>query len=187
MVESSRSLLRSRYGVWFLGVLAFVDSALALPIATDPFLVAFILVDRTRTVLGVLVTTIGSVFGGVVAYLIAALFVDVFLSFLSPGAITSFQELAARLDEGTFIMAFFGALTPLPYALIALTTGAIKGNLLLFIIGSLLGRTTRYCIVGYFTYHYGQQAVQLITRNLLRITVTIVILVLFYLFFKMWV
>lgn len=187
VVDSSRSLLRSRYGTWFLAIMAFADSALALPIATDPFMVAYILANRSRALLGVVVTSVASVLGGVVAYLIAALFIDMLLTLLSPEAVSAFRELTLRLDEGTFLIAFFGAFTPLPYALIALTTGAMKGNLLLFIAGSLLGRILRFGIVGYFTYRYGQMAVTAIARHLTLVTVLTVLGVLLYFGLRMWV
>jgi len=69
-------LLRSKYGLWALGGISFLESALLVPIITDPFLVAYILADKKSVYKGVLVTLLGSILGGVFAYAIAFLFYE---------------------------------------------------------------------------------------------------------------
>jgi len=60
-------LLRSQYGLWALAGISFIESALPVPIITDPFLIAYILADKKSVYKGVVVTLVASILGGVVS------------------------------------------------------------------------------------------------------------------------
>lgn len=180
--KSSGGMFRSRFGLWFLGIISFAESMLFAPIVTDPFMVAYILFNRARTFVAVMVTTLTSVAGGVMAYLIAVYFIDLAFNYLSPDAVAQFTELSTKYGDSVFVLAFLGALTPIPYTLTAVVAGAIKGNLLLFILGSFIGRAIRYGIVGYLAYRFGEEAMKIVRGNIKLITVVAFILAGIYLF-----
>jgi membrane protein YqaA with SNARE-associated domain len=114
MAQKAGELLRSRYGLWFLGIISFADAALALPIITDPFMVAYIVANRSKALLGTIVTIVASVVGGIMTYVLASFFIDQILAFLGPTATVDFNTVVAVFDQGTFALAFLGALTPIP-------------------------------------------------------------------------
>ena len=63
VVEKAGSLLRSKYGLWFLGSFSVVDSALGLPLSADPFMVAYMVANRAKAWWGFVITVAGSVLG----------------------------------------------------------------------------------------------------------------------------
>lgn len=185
VTKESRGLLGSKYGLWFLGLLSFVESMLMVPIITDPFMVAYILLHRKRVVVAVLVTTITSVLGGLGAYITASFFIDLAFKFMTEEAIGEFYDLMEHFRDSTFVLGFLGALTPIPFTTTALVAGAIKGSLILFLIGAFIGRIIRYGIAGYLTYRYGEDALRIVKKNIAPVSIIAVILAIVYIIFAM--
>lgn len=183
--KESKGLLGSRFGLWFLGLLSFVESMLMVPIITDPFMVAYILLHRKKVVVAVMVTTITSVLGGLGAYITASFFIDIAFQFMSQSAIDEFYNLMDRFKDSTFILGFLGALTPIPFTTTALVAGAIKGNLILFLIGAFIGRLIRYGVAGYLTYVYGEEALRIARKNIAPLTLLAVIIAVTYIWLFM--
>ncbi len=185
VTKESTGLLRSRYGLWFLGLVSFVESMLPVPIVTDPFMMAYIMLHRKRVVLAVAVTIITSLLGGLAAYIIAAFFIDAILNFLSADAVGEFNNIRDQFQGSSFILGFLGAITPIPFTLAAMVAGAMKSNILLFSLGVIIGRGIRYGIAAYLTYHYGDEAIKIIHKNIKPITITAFVLAAVYLWLIM--
>lgn len=181
VTQQSKGLLGSRFGLWFLGILSFVESTLLVPLITDPFMMAYIVLHRDRVVAAVVVTIVTSIFGGLIAYITAAYFIEMALGFLSPESVKQFYDMADRFRDSTFALGLVGAITPAPFTLTALAAGAIKGNLLLFLLGVLLGRSIRYITAGYLTYKYGRGAIKMVKKNIYPITIVTIFVVIIYL------
>ena len=177
IVQKSGQLLRSKYGLWILAAITFVDSALAFPGPIDPFLAAYIMANRSKAWLAFLITTATSVLGGVMLYLFAAFFTEQLLLLLSPEKADAFNQMVLSFDQGAFMLALLGAFTPIPYGIVAIAAGALKGSLLMFILGSLLGRSLRFGLVAYLTYFLGEQAIDLAKRHVTMVSIVIVLLV----------
>lgn len=154
--------VRSSYSQWTLAVLSFGESAI-LPIVTDPFLVAIILADRARWIRYTIITIISSVFGGAFAYFLGALFFDVVGNWLLEmlALEDSFYEATVRLSDAGFWFVFLGAVTPIPYKLVALASGFVFLPIWIFLLASLVGRTVRFAITGYLSYMFGPAAVEM--------------------------
>jgi membrane protein YqaA with SNARE-associated domain len=180
IVQKSGQLLRSKYGLWILAAITFVDSALAFPGPIDPFLAAYIMANRTKAWLAFVVTTVTSVLGGVMLYLFAAFFTEQLLLMLSPERAAAFNQVVLSFDQGAFMLALLGAFTPIPYGLVAIAAGALKGSLLMFILGSLIGRGLRFGLVAYLTYFLGERAIDLARRHIAMASMVIVGLVAVY-------
>ena len=173
LASRAKTLLQSRYGLWVIGLISFVESALLVPIVTDPFMVAYILFNKSRALAGVAMTVVTSVAGGVMAYVTAVFFTELILGYLEPETVAYFWELTAKLESGTFLLAFMGAVTPIPFTLVALAAGTIKGGLVMFIIGALVGRILRYGLVGYLTYRFGESALALARKHIILLSILI--------------
>ena len=183
--RKASDLLRSRYGLSFLGMVSFVESALPVPLITDPFLVAYLLAVRSRVVAAVVVTTAASLLGGLLAYLGAVYFTEVTLTFLTPSMAADFYAVTDRFRDDTLWLAIVGAITPLPYTIVAMAAGAIKGDLLFFLLGSLLGRGFRYALLAALTVRYGDRALRLAERHLFLATGVVAVLLGAYLAYKL--
>lgn len=177
-------LLRSRFGLWVLAGISFVESALLVPIITDPFLVAYILANRSSAYKGVIVTLVSSVAGGIFAYAIAFLFYEYIAANYLQGSVgEQFNTIVAAFNDGVFWVTLAGAITPIPYTLVALGAGFLKANIFLFLLASLLGRGARYLFVGYLTHRFGGRALAIARRNLILVSALFFGFALFYFLF----
>ena len=171
IVQKAGNLLRSQYGLWTLAIISFVESALLLPIVTDPFLIAYILAEKKSVYKGVIVTLVASVLGGIFAYIIAFYFYEYIAAQYIHGVTEDYLNVAITgLQDGVFIIVILGAITPIPYTLIAFGAGFVKVNIFIFIIASIVGRGGRYAVVGFATYMFGEKALEIIQKRLLIIS-----------------
>ncbi|MCA9358275.1 hypothetical protein KC902_03365 [Candidatus Kaiserbacteria bacterium] len=166
-VEGAKKIVRGKHaGPAMLGLISFFEAVLPLPILTDPFLIAAILLDRARARSLVLLTVVSSVLGGVVAYLMALFLFDFLMSWLSPAMIDQFNMMVREQNASTFMLTAIGAVTPVPYTIVAWVVAVLQGSLLVFTLASVLGRGFRYGVVGYATYRFGPAAVSYIKKYL---------------------
>lgn len=177
--------IRSRYGIWGLGIISFIESALLVPIITDPFLIAYILANRKDTFRAILVTTLASVAGGVAAYFIAVGFFEVVVSpYITEQTEMHIHEIASGFEEGAFILTFTGAITPVPYTLIAMAAGIVQAHFLLFIIASFLGRGVRYAFEGILVYRFGEPAMKIVKKQIVVTTILCAAAIVLYILYK---
>ena len=184
-VGKAQKMLQSRSGLWFIGIVSFLESALPLPILTDPFLVAGILLNRAKTIQIILLTIGTSVLGGVVAYFSAVLFLESMLALLSTGVEMQFQDMVSSTQANTFVLTILGAVTPIPYTLVAWAIAVLKGSLLVFIVGSIVGRTIRYSIVGYCVYWFGPTAMVYARKYTGFVSIVLILLGIAFFLYKM--
>ncbi len=185
-LSRGEQILRSRYGLYGLGLISYVESVLPIPILTDPFLVVYILANRKKTILAVAVSTFTSVIGGVTAYYLGYLFSDMFLPLLRGEMLTQFNSLAVQVQNETFILTMLGALTPVPYTGVAVAAGFVHGNLAAFVAASLVARVLRYGLVGYLTYSFGAQCMTILKENKVVIGIATALLVFVYIGYRIW-
>lgn len=183
-VLKAQRVMRSRYGTSILAIISFLESFLPLPILTDPFLMAAIMVDRARTWRLVFVTMVSSVAGGFCAYLVAVWFRDVLFLLLNEETIAAINSFAVE-GQGAFLLTIIGAITPVPYTVIAWAVALSAGNPMMFILGSVVGRSIRYGIVGWCTYKFGPLAVRYAKRSILWTSVVTFVLFGIYVWLKM--
>lgn len=185
VIKKGQKFIGSRSGVRFVSIVSFLEAALPAPILTDPFLIASILANKKNTHKLIFVTTLWSVIGGVCAYFTASFFFEWLLKVLNTGIIEDFQAMISTNTMNTFVLTIVGAITPVPYTLVAWTVAVLDGGLIVFVLASILGRGLRYLVVGYLTYKFGLLAVDYTKRYLNLITVAIVTLVILYIWLGM--
>ena len=184
-VTRAQRIMQSRSGTVILAAISFFESALPVPILTDPFLVAAVLLNRAKAMQLVFVTMCASVLGGVMAYLMAAFFLDTILGFLTPDMVRQFETMVSSTEGSTFMLTILGAVTPVPYTIIAWVIAVIEGSLLIFIVASILGRGVRYSIIGYCVYRFGPLATKYAKRYIGITSIIIVLLVAAFVWLKM--
>lgn len=177
----AQRVLQSPRAEWLLGVVSFLESSL-LPIVIDPLLALLVLAQPKRWLRLSLVASGTSVLGGIAGYAIGALFFNIIGAqiIVLYGLEDAFAHTAALFDNNAFLVVLFGAFTPIPYKIFALTGGVLGVNLLVFIFASLVGRVARFIIVGYIVKQFGTQLLSRYSRHLNIITIAVVLLVLIY-------
>ncbi len=186
-ISVSRRWLHSKYASAFLASLAFAESVF-LPIVTDPFLVAFILAKTKKWRRYTILTIFFSVLGGAFGYLLGALFFDTLgvriLDFYSLHDV--FARISNSLNQDGFVFVLIGALTPVPYKLVAIASGVLHLNIVTFMVASVVGRGLRLGLVGLASYYVGPTALATVRRNLRQISILIGIVLIAYLIVRLW-
>ena len=157
---------------------SFVES-IFFPIPTDVFLIPFILSNKKSFHRLVILTTIFSVLGGLVAYLIGLWFWSnlspTFYEYY-PSYVDKINYFNQRFESLGLLLIVIGGFSPFPYKITCLGSGIIGGNVFLFLIFSFLSRGLRFYIVSYLFNKYGNLAKDLVSKYINFITLIILIL-----------
>lgn len=158
---------------------SFVESSF-FPIPPDIMLIPMVLAERAKAWFFALVATAGSVLGGIAGYLIGYFLFDAvgkpLLEFY--GYAEKFASFAAQYNEyGAWIVFFFGV-TPFPYKVITIASGATALNIGVFMLASVLSRGLRFFVVAALLYWFGPPIRSFIEERL-GIVFTIFVVLLF--------
>jgi len=140
----------------FLAAISFIESSV-FPIPPDVMLIPMVLAKRHEAWRIAAICSLFSVLGGVVGYMIGYSFFELvgneIMAFY--GYEGKFASFSAAYDEwGGWIVAFFG-LTPFPYKVITIASGAVKLNFAVFMLASVLSRSARFFLVAWLLKKYG--------------------------------
>jgi membrane protein YqaA with SNARE-associated domain len=179
--------LRSKYADWILALISFVESVFA-PIIIDPFLIAMILAKRESWLKYITISVLFSVLGGMFAYYLGMAFFDFIGKWVIEfyGLEKQFASVSKSIDDSAFVFVLLGALTPIPYKLVAIASGLAKISFTTFIFASIVGRILRLGLVGGAAYYVGPHALPIIRRHLLTLAYTICFVLLAYLFLRIF-
>ncbi len=167
LYDWTMSLAAHRYALWVLAVVAFVESSV-FPIPPDVMLIPMILAAPRKAWLIAGVCTVFSVLGGLFGYWIGyALYESVGLPVLEfYGKTDQFGEFAARYNEWGAWAVLAGGLTPLPYKLFTILSGATGLDLATFTVASVAARGLRFFIVAGLLWKFGAPIRDFIERRL---------------------
>ncbi len=187
VVRYGTKWLTSKHSASILAAISFAESVFA-PIVIDPFLVAMILASPKKWKKYVLVSIGASVFGGIVAYILGALFFETLgakiIAFYSLE--NTFTTISNNLNDNGFVFVLIGALTPIPYKIVALASGLLKINFLTFVVASLIGRILRLGLVGIAASKVGPKALPIVRRNLYTIAAVIGVILCAYIAIRLF-
>ncbi len=165
--------------LWALAVVAFIESSV-FPIPPDALMIPMIIAAPRRAFLIAGVATLSSVLGGMLGYYIGwGLFDSVGRPVLEfYGKTEYFDEFAQRYNEWGAWMVLIAGLTPFPYKVITILSGATQLSLPVFIVASILARAGRFFIVAALLYAFGAPIRDFIEKRLGLMTVIFVALLL---------
>lgn len=180
--------LRSKYAGLILAAISFAES-LFLPVLIDPFLVALILAKRSKWLYYTTISIVASLAGGIAGYLVGWFLFDSVARPLieSYGLMEEFARASSSLDENGFVFVLIGALTPIPYKIVAIASGVGQINFITFVIASIFGRILRLGLVGYVAYAVGPHALPLFRKHLLSLAYIFLVLFIVYLAVKLFI
>lgn len=161
---------------WVVFIMTLCESTF-LFIPPEVFMTPAIIADRKRAVPITIAATIGSLVGGIIAYLIGMFLFDsvgTFLidNFASPERFAYAREMFLR--NGILIIVLT-AVTPIPYKLIGLCAGFLNYPMWLFIGVSAIFRTTRFALVGFLLWRYQARANEIVKKYFWPLTAAAVI------------
>ena len=172
------SLARHRHANWALVGVSFVESSV-FPIPPDVLLIPMVLAERRKWAWIALNCTVASVLGAFFGYFIGAVLYDAIgkpiLEFY--GMSDRFDDIAAWYNKWGGWGVLFAAMTPFPYKVITIFSGATGLNLAVFAIVSIVGRSARFFIISGLLYLYGEPIRAFIEKRLsLMFTIAILLL-----------
>jgi membrane protein YqaA with SNARE-associated domain len=159
-------LSRSRYAVWWLAAVAFAEASF-FPLPPDALLIPMAALRPQRAWFFAAVCTLGSVIGGCLGYYIGAALFDavarpVLHFYHADGALGSFQGWYAKYGVAVILVK---GLTPIPYKLVTIASGAAHFNFWVFIAASLVTRGSRFFLEAGLLRTYGAELRAFVTRR----------------------
>jgi membrane protein YqaA with SNARE-associated domain len=165
------ALAAGRYAVPSLAAIAFIESSI-FPIPPDILLIPMVLARPRDAWRLALIATIASVAGGYLGYAIG------YFTFETIGrpilefyhVMDRYDALKASFDQwGVWIIIAKG-MTPFPYKLLTIASGALKFDLAAFTLASLVSRSLRFFLVAALLWWFGEPVREFIEKRLGLVT-----------------
>ena len=155
---------------------AFAESSI-FPVPPDAMLIPMVLANRAKAWTYAAICTVGSVIGGIVGYAIGYFLYETLGQW-----VINLYGLAAQAeiyrqaynDWGLWIILIKG-LTPIPYKIVTIASGAAAFDIWVFIAASIVTRGLRFLMVAGLLYAFGDPIREFIERRLTLLTTMFVI------------
>ena len=170
----------------YLYLISFLESII-FPIPTDIFLVPYILASVKKYISIAFLTTFFSVLGGCVGYFIGYLFWEessVFIINYYPEINTKLNSFIVEYNKYGILLVIVGGFSPFPYKITCLASGFLGVDFILFFIFSFISRGARFFLVCYLLFRYQEKANELIPKYIGKITILIIVILIFYILVK---
>ena len=173
------SLARHRHANAALFGVSFAESSF-FPIPPDVMLIPMVLADRKRWMFYATICTVASIIGAFAGYAIGAFFYDAVGQPILAlyGKEDAFDRVAEWYNTWGGWGVLFAAVTPFPYKVLTIFSGATGLNLAVFAVVSVIGRGLRFFLVSWLLYRLGAPIQTFIERRLsLMFTIAVVLLI----------
>ncbi len=145
---------------YYLAIVSFIESSF-FPIPPDVMIIPMVISKKKDFIKIFLISTIFSVLGGILGYLIGAFFFDFGSEIMSfYGYENKLSNIKNNLvnSDGFYAwlsVLFLAGFTPLPYKVFTIASGLIGFNFLIFVLISFISRGLRFFIVSYLSHRFG--------------------------------
>ena len=170
LYEKCLDLAANKSSKYYLAIISFIESSF-FPIPPDVMVIPMVIAKKNDYLKIALITTIFSVMGGTLGYLIGAFFFDFGINIMSfYGYEEKFFNIKNDLLNSDGFYAWLGILflagfTPLPYKVFTIASGLIEFNFFIFVLISLISRGLRFFIVSYLSYRFGNLFTKFMDKN----------------------
>lgn len=138
---------RHPHAPWYLGGLSFAESSF-FPIPPDVMLAPMSMAQPNRAFRFATLTTLTSVLGGLLGYLIGMFAFELVEPFLQEGRYAEgFERAKAWFDQWGFLAVLVAGFSPIPYKVFTITAGVLAMAFLPFVLASFVGRGARFYLV----------------------------------------
>ncbi len=173
-----------RHAPWYLAGLSFTESSF-FPIPPDCMLAPMVLARPERAWRLAALTTVASVLGGLLGYLIGHFAFGLAEPWIQRlGYAEAYQQVHAWFTEWGFWAIFVAAFTPVPYKMFTIAAGVITMPWLPFVIASLIGRGARFFLVAGLMRWGGTRMEEMLRRYVDRIgwLVALAVLIVYFVY-----
>jgi membrane protein YqaA with SNARE-associated domain len=162
------SLARGPNAERALFAISFAESSF-FPLPPDLLLGPMAAADPTRWARYALTCTIASVLGGLLGYAIGMFLMDsvgAFILNLFGYSGERRESLERWYDDFGIWVIFVKGLTPIPYKLVTIVSGALHFSLPMFVLGSIATRGLRFFLVAWLFQRFGPQIAPIVEKRL---------------------
>ena len=139
--------VRHRYATYWLVLVSFTESSFFL-IPPDVMLAPMSLAKPEKAWFYASLTTVASVLGGLLGYLIGSFSFQIIEPWLQPlGYMDAYQLAEIWFEQWGFWAILLAGFTPIPYKIFTIASGVAGMALLPFVVGSTIGRGMRFFLV----------------------------------------
>lgn len=157
--------------------ICFIESSV-FPIPPDVMLIPMVQAAPERAWRLATIATIFSVLGGIFGYFLGLFLFDALAmpALEALGKADSVTEFATRVETYGAMAVFGAGLTPFPYKVITIMSGALKINFAIFVAASVLSRGLRFFLVAWVVKTFGARAEAIMKEHFGWFTVGLFIL-----------
>ena len=176
MLNQILKLSANKNSLKFLGIISTIES-IFFPIPPDLFLIPIAMTKKYKWLFLGLFTTITSVIGGVIGYLIGVFFWDIIGSYIISfyNSEDEINSLKILFQEHGWMIILVAGLTPVPYKIFTISSGFLSLNIFVFIICSILSRGLRFISIAYLISKYGERGVKFLEKHFNKLSVLVLI------------
>ena len=163
--------------IFLLGAVSFIEASF-FPIPPDVMLIPMVLMNPSRAWLFALVATAFSVLGGVFGYIIGSFSYEHIAEPLlySLGKEVEMVNFSNKYNEIGFWAVITAGISPIPYKVVTIMSGATNLNFAVFLGASMASRGVRFFVVAGLLHFYGHEIRDFIERYLNWVFMLFVIL-----------
>ena len=171
-------ILKGKKSARYLYAISFSES-IFFPIPTDTFLIPMALANRDKAISLGLYTTLFSVIGGAVGYLIGLFFFDTIgINIIeSFNLMDKFKSFSSSVNKYGYLFIFIAGFTPIPYKIAAITSGVTGVSFPIFIIFSLFSRGLRFLTEVILCRLMGDKAKNIIKKYSFALTIILLTMI----------
>ena len=153
--------------IFLLGAVSFIEASF-FPIPPDVMLIPMVLMNPSRAWLFALVATAFSVLGGIFGYIIGTFSYEHIAEPLlySLGKEAQMVDFSNKYNEIGFWAVITAGISPIPYKVVTIMSGATNLNFAVFLGASMASRGVRFFVVAVLLHFYGHEIRDFIERYL---------------------
>ncbi len=150
---------------------SFAESSF-FPIPPDAMLIPMVVANPAKAWSYAGTATVASVLGGIVGYAIGYFLYETLGVWLINiyGLATQFQEYRALYNEWGLWIILIKGMTPIPYKLVTIASGAAAFDIWVFLAASVVTRGARFFLVAALLYWFGNPIRDFVERRLTLVT-----------------
>ncbi len=172
--ENTKALARHRHADRWLAFIAFIESSV-FPLPVDLMVIPMVQANHQRwwkiALNASLFSVLGGIFGYFLGYFLFETLAQPALNML--GKTAEMNEFRLKIQEYGGMAVFGAGLTPFPYKVITIMSGAIPINFGVFIAASVVARTMRFFAVAGIVRVFGPQAERIMKEHFGWFTVAV--------------
>lgn len=175
--DKTLELASKKNALTWLFAISFIESSF-FPIPPDIMLIPMVLACRKQAYKIAGIATVASVLGGYFGYCIGVygfeLIARPLLEFY--GYMDGFMKFENYYHEYGAWIVFGAGITPFPYKIITIASGAVHLNLIVFTVASILARGIRFYLIAWLLKRFGAPMQEFIEKNLNLLSIIFLLL-----------